>query len=213
MTPQSSAIVVLALSSSKPRTKLSLLAREAHVLGCRAASSIGESRRQWLWRTVPSKLPPPPLNWHRPIEVFKNPPAVRPFGYAHGGAPLTDRRQNHSPRRRSRHPMTAAPQQSGTPEQAQHFSAALHGAPYCEPARVGHAATTSPLPVDRSARQRHHESQLGVQGVEPPRAGSKGARQHPWPGAGRSACKPKHQTRSKHLQDTPLYLNHGSMSL
>jgi len=48
MTPQSSAIVVLALSSSKPRTKLSLLAREAHVLGCRAASSIGHSRRQWL---------------------------------------------------------------------------------------------------------------------------------------------------------------------
>jgi len=165
------------------------------------------------------KATPTPLNWHRPIEVFKNPPAVRPFGYAHGGAPLTDRRQNHSPRRRSRHPMTAAPQQSGTPEQAQHFSAALHGAPCCGlrrrsgTANGGMADATSPLSINRSARQRHHKSQLGVQGVEPLRAGSKGARQHPWPGAGRSACKPKHQTRSKYLQDTPLYLNHRSMSL
>jgi len=42
-------------------------------------------------------------------------------------------------------------------------------------ARVGHADETSPLSINRSTRQRHHESQSGIQGVEPLGAGSKGA--------------------------------------
>jgi len=134
MTPQSSAIVVLALSPPTPRTKSSLFTGEAQAQSWRAASSIGESRRQWLWRIIVSKLPPLPKTGIVQSELLRT---RRPFDTAAKAAtqgPAKDCydeiycNKKNGNRTTKRHSRTTAP----------HFPAAVTGAPCCEPARVGH---------------------------------------------------------------------------